>query len=234
MIKKSKSISINVLSVFIILTCLLLGLVTPTNAWFTDGHQNGIYINVQVSNLNFKLYQHIDSKDVEIHTYEKNTEYESDGKDDTKTQFVELSGKISPEENVVLQLKLKNEDKGETTVYVRFRLQLMARGLAQDTEIPIILQNFTAPTVSTPGFVKGDALKGEDANYYYYKESSLATAGYALFAQNTEAYIMQSFNVPYSSFFDDNGNMKIKNSETVYIKLVIEEYASSDNFVTGG
>lgn len=229
MMKKSKSISINILSAIIILTCLLLGLVTPTNAWFTDSHQDGIYINVQVSNLNFKLYQHIDGEDVEIYTYEKNTEYETDNKDDTNTQFVELDGKISPDENVALQLKLKNEDKGETSVFIRFRLQLMARGIAEDTEIPINLIDYTAPTASTPGFVKGDASKGEDANYYYYKESNLETAGYAKFEQNAEAYILQSFNVPYSSFFDETGNMIIKNSETVYIKLVIEEYASSDD-----
>ena len=75
MIKKTKSISINIVSVIIILTCLLLGLVTPTNAWFTDQHHDGIYINVTVSNLNFKLYQFISGEDVEIYTYEKGISY---------------------------------------------------------------------------------------------------------------------------------------------------------------
>ena len=119
--KKSNSISINILSVFLILTCLLLALVGPTNAWFTDEHRNGIYINVTVSNLKIKLYQHISGEDVEIYTYDKNEENAADNDESTGLQFVEVDGRINQDENVNIQLKLKNEDEGETSVYIRFR-----------------------------------------------------------------------------------------------------------------
>ena len=242
MIKKSKSISINILSVFVILTCLLLGLIDPINAWFTDQHHDGIYISVTVSNLNLKVYQNIDSKETEIYTNKKNEEHESDGDTSTKMQFIQLSQKIEPvddgeknadnsdKRSAFLSLKLKNEDQGETSVYLRFKFQLMARGVAEDIEIPIQIYGFTAATASAPGFVK-------EGDYYYYKENSLEGAANARFAkgagidnpatENTDEsiYLLQSFNVPFSSFFDVNGNMKIKNSETVYIKLTIDESA---------
>ena len=80
----------------------------------------------------------------------------------------------------------------------------------------------TAAAAGQAGFVKGDD------GYYYYKESSLEGAKNAQFAKDTTAFILQSFTVPYSSFFDSNGNMIIKNSETVYIKLVVEEHADED------
>lgn len=233
MIKKSKSISINIVSVFIILTCLLLALITPTNAWFTDKHNSGIYINVTVSNLNLKVYQTIDSSDIEIYTNKKNEENEKDGDTSTNMQFIQLSQKIEPEENVDLKLKLKNEDQGETSVYIRFKFQLMARGVDEDTEIPIQIYDFTAATASTPGFVK-------EGDYYYYKENSLEGAANALFAKGAgidnpitpadeSIYLLQGFNVPFSSFYDEeNENMIIKNSETVYIKLTIDESAESN------
>ena len=140
----------------------------------------------------------------------------------TNMQFIQLSQKIEPEENVDLKLKLKNEDKGETSVYIRFKFQLMARGVDEDTEIPIQIYGFTAAKASTPGFVK-------EGDYYYYKESSLEGAQNALFAKDTSVDLLTSFNVPFSSFYDEeNENMIIKNSETVYIKLTIDESAESN------
>ena len=228
MLKKSKSISINILSVFIILTCLLLGLVAPTNAWFTDHHNNGILIGVTVGNLNLKLYQitkNAQSQDVEteILTNLKNEINDTDADASTTVQYISLGGKISPDQAVTLNLKLKNTDKGESSMYVKFKFELYLRGTTADTLVPTTISGFTAPTSTAKGFVKGTG------DYYYYKATSAANAANAQFAKNESAMLMTSFTVPYSSFIDANGNMLIKNSDSVYIKFSVEA-SESENF----
>lgn len=221
MLKQSKSISINIVSVLIILTCLLLGLVSPTNAWFTDQHKDGILIGVTVGNLNLKLYQittNASSQDVEteIYTNLKNETNETDDDSSTTTQFIMLDGKISPDEAVTLRLKLKNLDKGQSSMYIKFKFELYIRGVTADSLITTSIAGFTAPTSITKGFVKGQD------DYYYYKATSAANAENAMIAKSEEVMLMTSFTVPYSSFMDSNGNMLIKNSDIVYIKLDVE------------
>ena len=70
MSKKTKNISINVLSVFIILVCLLFAVVGETNAWFTAEHQNGIQIVVDVGVLKLKVYQNSIDDNNQISTIE--------------------------------------------------------------------------------------------------------------------------------------------------------------------
>lgn len=221
MLKQTKSISINIISVFIILVCLSLGLVGPTNAWFTDNHKDGILIGVTVSNLNLKLFQitkNAQNQDVEteIYTHLKNETNETDDDSATTTQYIELDGKISPDEAVTLNLKLKNSDRGQSTMYVKFKFELYLRGMTADTLVPTTITGFTEPTATSKGFVKG-------ANdYYYYKTSSAQDAGNALFLKDESAMLMTSFTVPLSSFVDNNGDLLIKNSDTVYIKVIVE------------
>lgn len=221
MIKKTKPISINILSVFIILTCLLLSVVGTTNAWFTDKHHDGILINISVGNLNLKLFQITkDSQDQEIETEIltnlKNEQNATDKDDNTVTQYIVLDGKIIPDEWVGLKLKLKNSDKGKSSMYVKFKFELYLRGVSSDTLVETEIKGYQSPDENTKGFVEGEE------GFYYYKESSLQDANNSLIEQEEDPLIMTHFKVPYSSFVDANGNMLIKNSETIYIKIIVE------------
>ena len=216
MIKRTKNISINIISVFVILITVLLACVSSTNAWFTQTKQNGIKVEVVVANLNLQLYQTINSSEVKILTTVKNSEYETDDKDSTQPQYLTLSGKIMPDEFVPITLTLKNEDAGTSSMYVRFKMELYRRTINGDEFVPIEIMAGGIPNGKTAGF----GLKNDDSSgYCYYQNNQQINT---MFEKETSAIMLTQFKVPYTSFIDANGNMLIVDSETCYIKIIVE------------
>ena len=212
MIKRTKSISINILSVFIILICVFMGVVGKTNSWFTAKHQDGVQIEVVIGNLLLKIYQITGTNGEnsrEIYSDQKNAELKTD------TQYVELSGEIKPDTDITLNLKLANEDQGATSMYVKFKFEVFKRGTLSDENLYATIKGFDAPTQNTKGFVK-------NGDYYYYQN----TSGNVQMEKNETAIMMQSFSIPYSSFLDDNGDIA-NGSDTIYIKLTVDTSISN-------
>lgn len=211
--KKSTTVSINIISVLVILMCLLLGVVAPANAWFTDNDMQGVKIVVEVGDLKVKLYQNSIADANEISTNIANTE-------NNTNKYISLSTEIKPDVPVDLVLWLANKDLGSTAMFVRYKFQIFVRPAGVDTEIDgVTISGYDAPSGSTNGFVDGQD------GYYYYKNSSGSNV---LFAQNAQAKIMQKFTVPFSAFIDSDGDMINTNSETIYLKLTVEASVSSN------
>ena len=231
--KNIHSVSINVISAFIILLCLFMGTIGSVNSWFTDTHRNGVQISIEIGDLKLKVYQAsldnngaiIENSKVEILTNEINHEYNTDeieeGQPNTETipQYIELDGEIVPENPVDLVLILANKDTGSASMFVRFKFEIYIRGLTSDTKIEgVTISGFKTPNETSCGFVE------EDDGYYYYQDNK---GNNALFAKNAEAAMMQKFTIPVSAFLDANGNMLLTHSETIYIKLLIDGSTSS-------
>lgn len=217
MTRKSTTISINVLSVLIILISVFVGVVGHSNAWFSAEHKDGVQIIVQVGDLKLSLYQ--DSIDINniIYTYEDNDKLTENAK-----KYVTFSEEteILPDVPVALTLILANEDAGSASMYVRYKLELYARGGNKDTLIPIKLignnENFE---------LKPLAQDDVNSGYYYYKESTATTSKNGLFAQNEEGegvVLLTHFKIEFSSLLDENGNLLNINSETIYLKLTVD------------
>lgn len=211
--KKTNSISINILSVFVILICLLLICVDGTNSWFTS-QVNNVHILVDVGTLKLSVYQNIDDVQTKLLTDEEDIgDYNG-----PTSNYVVLDKMIAPDEEIDLVLTLSNEDSGSSSMYVRYRFEIYSRGVEQDTKLDVEINDYTAPVSGTgahAGFVWD-----ESTEWYYYKNET-ATAN-ALFAKNATAKLMESFTIPYSSFMDVNGDMIITNSNTIYIKLIVD------------
>lgn len=211
MFKKSKSISINILSVFIILVCLLLSCVGFTNAWFTSESQNGVKIIVEIGTLKLNLYQNIEGTNTQILTNQDNLT-------STSPQYVVLNEVIGPDEEIELVLTLANEDTGSASMYLRYKFEIYARGTNSDTLIVSTIDGYSKQSSTQKGFVFN-----EDDGYYYYKDTSGENT---LFQKGTTERIMESFTIPYNSFINDDATLKLVNSETIYIKLTVDASSS--------
>ena len=222
MIKRTKSISINIISVLIILVCLSLGVLGSTNAWFTDTFKQGVQIEIVVANLNLRVYQKEGTTEREINTIAENTKVETDNDNSTNPQYVSVSGEFEPDVPVGLQLILKNEDIGSASMYVRFKLQMFKRGVSSDVEVPIEVGGNGILEGYTKGFMK---VAGDSSGYYYYQDSTKTNV---TFDTGETAIMMQNFTVPYTSFIDSAGNMLITGSDTVYLKLTVEASINND------
>ena len=211
--KKVNSISINIVSVLIILVCLLLSIVTPTNAWFSASTNDGVIVSVDIGDLKLKVYQNSVIDANEIYSDEINTKFMSDNIDSTQPKYLVLSGEIIPDEPVDLVLFLANKDLGSTSMYVRFKFEIYVRGVLGDTKLNnVTLINYDVPNGTSCGFVK-------DGDYYYYKNISNENA---LLAKGQSVKMMEKFNVPLSCFMNDDGTMVYTNSESIYVKLAVE------------
>lgn len=205
MLKKTKGISINIVSVFVILTCLLLSCVGVTNAWFTSEHQNGVEIVVNIGDLKLSLYQKIGDNYVQVFN---NTE----NKTSANPNYIVLDNKIVPDEDVNLNLKINNEDPGSTSMYLRFKFELFIRGVEEDTLLPCNIDGFDEPTETSYGFTYNNG-------YYYYTN---VNGENVQFAKSSSAILMESFNVDYSNFIESDGDFALVDSDVIYIKLTID------------
>lgn len=140
--KKATKFSINILSILIILTCVLLPVFGETNAWFTSEQRNGIQISASINNLNLKVYQ--DSV--------------ADANRISDTRVIALSGVVKPDTDIGLTLLLDNADVGGD-MFVRFSFVVKAKK-SDDSEVVV-------PTSLSLGskFV-------QSVGYYYYQSSS--------------------------------------------------------------
>ena len=211
MIKKTKPISINILSVFTILVSLLLSCVGITNAWFTSEKQNGVKIIVSVGAFQLNLYQDIDGEDTKILT-------NKDNETSTSPQYVDIGDKILPDTPIELDLTLINEDSGSAAMYVRYKFEVYARGVNSDMLIPCTIAGFTQQTETQVGFDLD-----ESNGYYYYKDTDGTNK---LFTKGTSQTLMTTFTIPYSSFINSNGSLKLINSDTIHIKVIIDASSS--------
>lgn len=219
MTKKTTSISINVISALIILISLFIGVVGSTNSWFTANHLNGVEILLSVGELKLNLYQKIGTEEVAIYTYDENALPET-----TTKSYITLEDKVIPDEDVGLELILKNEDAGSSAMYLRFRFELYARGADGDRPIPTSLVNSNA-NFKFKEYVKND----DNSGYYYYTGSDGKNA---LFNQNTTGItLMKAFVVEYEDMFDETGELLNISSETLYVKLTID--ASVTDWLNG-
>lgn len=205
--KKAHSISINILSAFVILLCLFLGAVNPVNAWFTDSHKNGVQIQVEIGDLKLKVFQNNASvAGNEISTNADNVENKTN-------KYIQLSGEIKPQTPVTLKLILTNKDTGSASMYVRYKFEVYTRAIGGDEKLEgVEIAGFVAPNGETKGIVK-------DGDYYYYRDSSNANA---LFTKGSEVVMFETFTIPFSAFVDASGNMLITNNATIYLKLIVE------------
>lgn len=217
MIKKTKSISINILTAVVILFSFLLATVGVGHAWFTSENHRGIQIVIDIGQLNLKLYENSIKTENQVFTNNTN---ESLG---SAANYIDLNGKLMPDTNIPLNLFLTNEDEG-AGVYVRFSLKLVACKVTEDIEIPI---EITIPTDSN--IVK-------DGNYYYYTVKNVDNEG-KIYRDSTKDILFEkpedgiasiklteSFSIPFSSFENSN----IHGGETV--KLLLNVEGSSTGF----
>lgn len=221
MIKKTKSISINIVSVLIILTCLFIGVVGNTNSWFTAEHKNGVQIIVDIGNLKLKLYKDSIDENGEnlIHSYE---DEETQNK-----QYIDLQAVITPNDPIDLVLILSNEDKGSASMFLKYKFEMFYRTIdGTDGKINLTLHDYKQVEEASNGF------KYNSGDGFYYYQSSLGATSQEFnnehntrFAKNSNVCLMQSFSVDYSEFIDENNESILNGSETVYLKLTVEASA---------
>ena len=216
--KQTTSISINILSVLVILMCVLLASLGTTNAWFTYERKEGVLVEIQVGALKLNVYQNLKGVETKLLTTTDNENPNTE-----KKQYVELEKTIEPDIPVDLVLTIKNEDPGSASMYVRFKFELYARGVSSDKQIDVEINDFTSPSTEENNVHDGFVL---NEGYYYYKDSTGAVN--APFKRGATATLMQSFTVPYSSFMDSIGNMLLSNSDTLYIKLIVDASVSQN------
>ena len=216
MIKRTKNISINIMSALIILITILLACVSSTNSWFTQTKEHGVRVDLVVADLNLQVYQLIDSNETKIYATQKTNDYGSENQTSGVPQYLVLKDEIRPDEFVPITLTLKNEDAGSSSLYVRFKMELYRRTLNGDVLVPIEVVPGGIAENKTSGFGVKD---GDDSGYCYYQNGSQENT---LFATGESAVMLTKFKVPYTSFIDASGDMLIKNSETCYMKIVVE------------
>jgi len=213
MIRKSKTISINILSVSIILICLLLSCVGYTNAWFTSNKQDGVKIIVEVGSLKLNLYQNIGGENVRILS-------NKDDPDANANQYIVLNEDdgISPDEEINVTLIIANDDTASASMYLRYKFEVYIHGTTSDTLLNSTIADYLPQTEEQKGFAPG----GD--GYYYYRDEAGENA---LFKKGTSATIMESFTIPYEEFIEADGSLKLVNSDTIYVKLIIDASSSS-------
>ena len=211
--KKTNSISINILSVFVILICVFLTCVGGTNSWFTS-HVNNVEILVDIGDLKLSVYQDINSVKTKLITNQE----EAEKYDGPKSNYVVLNKSIAPDEEIDLILTLSNEDAGTSSMYIRYKLEVYSRGVDGDTLLDVNLNGYTEP--STEGQGQAGFVYDQASGWYYYKDKN--STSNALFAKDATASLMTSFTIPYSNFVETDGDRIITNSDTVYLKLIVD------------
>lgn len=215
MTNRGKTISINILSVFIILVSVLFAVVGQTNSWFTAEDKNGIEIVVDVGDLRLAVYQ-VETAKLTNYVPNDNDKILNDEENGAlaaaSRKYIELeSGELIPEEWMTVNLVLSNNDQGAASMYVKFKFELFKRGLNGDEKVEIIIDGYDKNT-SKNGFV-------QNGEWLCYQNTSGQNVE---FPRGNQVVLMKTFKIPYSSFVDTTtGNFKLGNSETLYAKLTI-------------
>ena len=211
MIKNTRSISINILSVLLILISVSICMIGQTNSWFTAETKNGIQIMVDVGELKLAVYQVDPTVDLKTYIPKEQDKINHD-QDDTPKYISIKSGEIIPDETIKISLVLANNDTGAAAMYVKYKFELFKRGIEHDEKIDIIIDGYDLNTTAN-GFV-------QSGEWYYYQNSASQNVE---LGRGDQAVLMKSFKIPYSSFVDvETGELLIKNSDTLYVKMTIQ------------
>ena len=202
MTKKKMTMSINVLSVLIILVSLCIGLVGRTNSWFVAEHNEGVQIIVKVGDLKLSLYQTIDGTTNRVYSYSENMDME-----ENERVFVEL-GEVDPSTLNVLQLQVANDDPKSVPMYIKFKFEVYARGVNSDTLLSTTISGFTAWSDQQAGFKKNDT-----DEFYYYKS---ADGNNKIFEKGETQTLLTGFEFNYDNI------SSYTSSESIYLKLTID------------
>lgn len=203
MLKKEKSLSINILSVLLILISLFACYFYGVNAWFSQTHNNGVEIYIDFADLMINVYQKENGNNRLI-TPISETDSPS---------FINLSGGIVPDEEKSLELILGNDNAGSSPVFVRFKFELYVRGVEQDKCIASEIYGVDAQTATSEGF-KFD----EETGYYYYSDKA---GNPTKVASGAIVTMMTGFIVDYENLLA-SGDLFNLSSESMYVVFTID------------
>ena len=201
--KSKKSLSINILSAMVILISLFTCSFYGVNSWFSQTHNNGIEIFVDLADLMINVYQK------EGGTNRLLTPMLEPGNE----SYVNLSGKIIPDQSVALEMVLGNDEAGSSPVFVRFKFNLYVRGVDQDQVISTQISGYVQQSASSEGFKYND-----DDGYYYYSDKQ---GNPTKLASGSTVGMMNSFVVAYEDLLN-SGQLSNLNGDLVYIVLTVD------------
>lgn len=194
--KLQKNSQLYILSVMTVLIILSLAVVGITNSWFTSGENKKIEMVINIGQIDIGVYQvKSDGSEVLINTNQANQSSSS-------PSYVDLtdetnSREIIPDQNYTLNLILKNNDEGNQSLYLRYKIELYACNNGEDILLHPTISGFTVPSAGANGFVYD-----ETDGYYYYRNSAGENQTYNSMADDS---IIGTFSIPYSDFaFTDN------------------------------
>lgn len=225
MIKKKSTLPINLLSAFVILLCVFMSIISPSNAWFKDSQDKGIQITVKVGDLKLSLYHTSVTSSNLLYTDKVNNENETDNDNTTTTSYIPLSGKIEADKPVALKLILSNEASDSIPMFVRFKFELYSRGIDEDTLIETELTGMgnpedliasDNPELSSDTLVLDNSAAGQ--GFYYLQNSSNKEV---VLGKNKKLTLFTHFTIPKSEFIA-NGVSGLTNSDELYIKLYVD------------
>ncbi len=176
--RTKKNLLLPISIVLIGLSVLLALFIGYTSAWFTytSSENRNIYATVHVNNINLKVYQVL--PDMSDYSY---------------IDITNGTGKLEilPDETYPLRLKLKNEDMGNASLKVKYKIEFFVsdvEGVSTDKKLSV---NLTGMEDST--------LNASDG-YYIYKNGAEALGSGNSFV------MMTGFSIPYSQFENLNGD----------------------------
>ena len=163
---------INVSLVLLVLAFVSMLIMGSTNSWFTIEHKNLLNMTVSINNLNLAVFQ--ESRELT-----------------TGSSYIEYQGEIQPDSIANLNLILKNNDQtAETSLCIRYKINLYANVDGGNLEIPITLSGQDTTFVS-----------GGDGYYYWG-----AKANKTPFAKGTSANLLTGFSYSFEDFINNNLN----------------------------
>lgn len=195
---------------------LVLFPISYTNSWFTAGDNLRVECEVIVGNFKFNVYQHLTSKneDVLISGYEQQA----------GASYVDLTNEsnynaILPDESYDLNLVIKNDDLGNISLYLRYKIVLVVKdyqGNEHDVKMDITTDNTST----------GNVFKLNDDGYFYYQNQAGVKQ---IFAKGATASMMSSFVVPYSEFYDATTNsLNQISGANVRLKIIVEGSSTAE------
>ena len=201
--KTKKSLSINILSVIVILISLFACSFYGVNSWFSQSHNNGVEIFVDLADLMINVYQKEGGTNRLL----------TPMLEPENVSYVNLSAKIIPDQAVGLEMILGNDEAGSSPVFVRFKFNLYVRGVDQDREMSTQIIGYLQQTASSEGFKYNE----EDGYYYYSDKQGNPTK----LASGATVSMMSGFVVGYDDMVN-SGQLSDLNGDLVYVVLTVD------------
>ena len=193
--KKTKTLNlIQILSV-LLLICLCVSGIGVANSWFTTSGKN-VLVEVYIGAINLKVMQ----GETEINT--------------NKSEYIDISGEILPDEAKALNLTLKNGETASDGYYIRYKIEFCVGSIDGNDVVldGVEISGYNQQTDSEAGF------KQETDGWLYYKNASGQNDKYQA---GLNLSIIGAFTIPYEEFVDEDGN-SILNCSNLKIKIYVE------------